>query len=98
MVMHPRMLTNEFEVVIRSEVLLLKKSERVACSKISLTNESEVATVSFETELPERIGAPIVMRSEVSLANESEMVMANESKMAMGVGMLLVPGFGYANG
>ena len=98
MAMHPRVsLTDKFEVVIHLEVLLLKKPKTVMCPKISLTNESEVASASFETEMSEWIGALMAMHFEVSLVNESEMVMANESEMTMGVGMLLMLGFGYAN-
>ena len=76
MVMHPRMLVNEFEVVTRSEALLLTRSKMAMRSKISLMNGSEVATVSFETEMSEWIGAPMVTRLVASLANESEMAMA----------------------
>ena len=76
MVMHPRVLANEFEVVTRSEALLLTRSKMAMRSKISLMNGSEVATVSFETEMSEWIGAPMVTRLVASLANESEMAMA----------------------
>ena len=41
---------NNFEVATRSEALLLRKSEMAMRSNILLTNESDVATASFETE------------------------------------------------
>ena len=75
-VIHLKMLLKGSEVVIRSRISLANESEAARSSKISLANESEATAASFETG-KEWTGAPPATRPEVSLENEFEVAMTS---------------------